>query len=146
MERKLSQPPLPLLGEEGARATWRGKMGVLRPALALSGFCGPNHPYQMINCPLNILSHIIVPETNNLETQTRQIFRPPFIARRFRMLAAINFDNKLEFKTCEIREERANRHLATELYTKLLLADFFPQLLFSLGGFTSKSTRTFDGF
>ena len=58
---------------------------------------------------LSILKHIIVPETDNYPAQTRQIFCSPLIALRFRMLPAVNFNDKFQFKAGKISKEGTNR-------------------------------------
>jgi hypothetical protein len=65
---------------------------------------------------IDVIEHILVPESNNSEPKALKILRPPIIVVvPFYMLSTVQLDDQAPLETAEIDDEREDLILAAKL-------------------------------
>jgi hypothetical protein len=87
---------------------------------------------------IEILQHVVIPETKHVETLTLQVRGSGRVALN-RMLAAINFDNQASLGTQKVNDISIDLHLATESKTReLAITKDAPQIALGVGRILAK--------
>ena len=83
---------------------------------------------------VEVLQHLVVPATQHAKSCRLEIAVADGIATRFRMLAAVDFDDQPRLEADEVEDVAVERHLALEFQAfELLVAESLPQDVLGLG-------------
>ena len=94
---------------------------------------------------LKILTHLVVPEAQDLEAFGGQIARSLIVSRILRVLTTVKLNDQFRIEATEIRNVRSDRNLAPKLcLARLAIAEMEPELSFNIRRSLAQLPRTLD--